>query len=228
MNILLNDGVLRSAMVSKMAYTTNVDKWVQKGFAKCNRIESHLSRVHICYSGDRSLVAGFRGSQHAKDFLINLNIQKETFCYRQYKSQVHHGFMAMFKSIEPELTQLIYKEKPLSITFCGHSMGGAVATIASAYYGSMFNKNKNITCHSFASPLVGDKGFSEWFQENVNESRRVVLEGDLVPLIPIAGYQHIDDPIHIDLWKPIKQPLIMHDLDTYLEALCVPYTGFKR
>lgn len=224
MSALLNESVLRSAMVSKMAYTNNVDKWVQRGFTKSIRINSPLSRVQVCFTGDRSLVVGFRGSQHTKDLLVNLNIQKDTYCYRDYKSKIHHGFLTMFNSIESKLTKLIYDERPLSITFCGHSMGGAVASIAAAYYGSMFNKNKNVICHSFASPLVGDAGFCGWFQESVNESKRVVLKGDLVPLIPICGYQHIDDPINIDLWKPFKQPLVMHDLDTYLEALCVPCT----
>jgi hypothetical protein len=86
----------------------------------------------------------------------------------------------------------IVAEYPIErIVFAGHSMGGSLATLASAYYGSIF-EYIFITCHTFGSPVIGNDGFVQWFSENVDESTRLEIEEDIVPVIPVNQlFKHV-------------------------------------
>ena len=66
---------------------------------------------------------------------------------------VHSGFLTSFFQSRKESTSFSTRENR-PIIFCGHSLGGGIATIASLYY---TYKYKNVSCVTFGSPRVGDK-----------------------------------------------------------------------
>lgn len=137
------------------------------------------------------------------------------------------------------------KEK-VTIYVTGHSLGGALATLATAHIKKLIVSG-DISAHypilySFASPRVGDDDFSKAFDDL--ECYRIANSEDLVPkipiptLLPIAGrlparngiltlltrwlneklnFQHVGLPLYFTLSK--KTISDNHTLPVYFEAL---------
>jgi len=145
----------------------------------------------------------FRGSKNINDLINTVNIKPKKINFTDFNNNneiyIHNGFYNKFFSIESKITQdikEIINNYPIQrIIFSGHSLGGSLAAIAAAYYGCMF-KSIFITCHTFGIPLIGNEGFINWFTNNVDESKRIETEEDIVPLIPINNnFKHIPNGI---------------------------------
>ena len=79
---------------------------------------------------------------------------------------------------------------PIYIT--GHSLGGALAQIATAILGN----DRIAACYTFGSPRVGNYIFDLWVKP---PSYRVINYADIVPQVPIPvpfvmPYRHSGDP----------------------------------
>lgn len=75
---------------------------------------------------------------------------------------------------------------PIYIT--GHSLGGALAQIATAVFGS----DQIAACYTFGSPRVGNSYFDLWVKP---PSYRVMNYADIVPTVPFPIiYRHSGDP----------------------------------
>lgn len=145
-----------------------------------------------------TIYISFRGTSDICDIIDVVDIRPK----RLMKDiAVHNGFAEQFFSLEPKITndiKEIISSFPIErIIFTGHSMGGSIATIAAAYYASMFTK-MYITCHTFGTPATGNQSFVDWFKDGVDESTRLEIEEDLVPLIPInKQFHHIPDGVRL-------------------------------
>lgn len=139
------------------------------------------------------LVVIFRGTESKKDLFTDLNILQEKLDLKNINlsPKIHSGFLKQFLSVKESITQ--YIEKYDNVIFCGHSLGGALATISSLYFFFYFEKFKKINCVTFGSPRVGDKMFSTLFNTVVNESIRVVSDNDPVPCFPTKWrFNHVN------------------------------------
>lgn len=104
------------------------------------------------------------------------------------------------------------RESELTIT--GHSLGGALTTLLSFFLAcdmlitdgvlkySRDHVRKYISCVSYASPLVGDKGFQKAFavleEENRLKHVRITNSRDPVPLSPpLPSYRHTGVQVHL-------------------------------
>lgn len=146
---------------------------------------SEDTQLYIKKDGDTIYVT-FRGTSSIKDALVDLNISR----YRIRENiKVHEGFFNQFKSVEIQITKRLVKDDDnvKRIIFAGHSLGGALAQIAAAYYGDVFDF-AHVACHTFGSPRVGNSHFVEWFEKNVDENVRVANRKDPVPMIPTFHY----------------------------------------
>lgn len=235
----VNDKLLRSAYASKLAYmkTANAarlqhySKQLQTSDAHARQfIQDKRTGVHAfaLNTGENSHIVAFKGSSTWRDIITFADAKMIEFSYRDAHVKLHSGVFRMFESIEPILTKLIYPDAPelgnhQYITFTGHSMGGALAIVAAAYYGNMSNKNSIITCHTFGTPKVGDREFYNWYKQGVHESINVVNYTDVIPCLPsLQTYTSMDninivnDSTHF--WNKID-PFTNHDLDTYIDLL---------
>jgi triacylglycerol lipase len=117
-------------------------------------------------------------------------------------------------------------EKPIYLT--GHSLGGALALIASAVLGGTSGLGDRIAAvYTFGAPRVGQRNFSEIVKA---PHYRVINSGDIVPLVPpnwILGYVHTGTPVLLkkDLNKPIRRsPRASAVIHTILSIFLWPFT----
>ena len=80
------------------------------------------------------------------------------------------------------------------IYFIGHSLGGALAQIATAKFGS----DRVAACYTFGSPRVGSAFFDLWVKP---PSYRVVNYADLVPQITVRKTS--SGPAHMIASSPL-------------------------
>jgi hypothetical protein len=175
---------------------------------------------------DNTVYFSFRGTRDITDITDVIDIRSKDLGNNII---VHTGFYEQFMAIENQITQdtinLINSYPIERLIFAGHSMGGSIATIASLFYARKFN-DKHITCHTFGSPRTGNKTFADSFIELVDESRRVEVEEDIIPMLPInKRFIHVPNRIlirgdsNMDLFTKIKYVAENHSCENYIEKL---------
>ena len=111
------------------------------------------------------------------DVIADVKIKPVDF---EEKGKVHQGFRDAFFDVCDELDDKITELSPRHVWFTGHSMGGALATLASVY----FQPNHGLRgVYTFGSPMVGDAKFAQFGQR---DHYRFVNNNDFVAnlLIP--------------------------------------------
>lgn len=144
------------------------------------------------------MVLAFRGTQEINDWNTNLNTELRKFTIRKkgkttfssYKGKVHKGFFLGWADIEkPVLERLEFWRNhnngrplpPLLIT--GHSLGGALATMATASL--LENGFKVAGLYTFGQPRVGDRTFIQQLEDHpLLKVYRFVNNNDVVPHVP--------------------------------------------
>lgn len=89
-----------------------------------------------------------------------------------------------------------------SIVVTGHSMGAAVATLATYSFMTRWDMRVSML-YQFESPRVGNTAFASAFMETVGQAIpvfRITYNRDAVPHVPpnILGYVHIDREVFYD------------------------------
>ncbi len=82
--------------------------------------------------------------------------------------QVHTGFFAAFDAIRTDLDQTLERalgESYKPIFVCGHSLGGAVATLVSCYLRTTRRRNP-VRLYTYGQPRVGNVAFATEFWKN--------------------------------------------------------------
>jgi hypothetical protein len=109
----------------------------------------------ILLEHDTHIFLGFRGTEvtSIRDIKSDLKAVIKT-C--ETGGKIHTGFDEAFSQVDVEIQQFLnldeFKEKPLFIT--GHSLGGALATIAAK---KLTHKGGIASCYTFGSPYGGKR-----------------------------------------------------------------------
>lgn len=134
----------------------------------------------------------FRGTNGFSDVLTDLDIL--TLGFGEHVGvRVHKGFLEQFQAVRPSLTNFLKDREGEynHIVITGHSLGGALATIAGAHFSHLY-LGVEVAVHTFGSPRVGNKAFGKYFNEHVAEHWRVVNEEDPAPLVPASWrFSHV-------------------------------------
>eukprot|EP00854_Cymbomonas_tetramitiformis_P000382 gene382-714_t len=114
-----------------------------------------------------------------------------------YSIEVHFGFWCAFQAVDSELRKALARYQAehtdlRAILFTGHSLGGALATIASLeYMSSKEAHSAPATLCTFGAPRVGNEAFAKILTSLVPNATRVVCKMDGVPALPpIASFKH--------------------------------------
>ncbi|CAK8994608.1 Lipase (RDL) (Triacylglycerol lipase) (ROL), partial [Durusdinium trenchii] len=115
--------------------------------------------------------------------------------------KIHKGFLLAFNAVQLEILQVLapFLEAHPEITkivACGHSLGGALATLCGAFLGAAMPR-KLVQVSTFGSPRVGNFLFKRHFDSLVSSCWRFVKVGDPITRTPIQapctriGYKHV-------------------------------------
>ncbi|WP_444890292.1 lipase family protein [Microbulbifer sp. DLAB2-AA] len=204
-NSLANPGfswpsVLSMALASKLSYeekevveSTALDDWgyLYALFLDIKNTECFLAET------DSHVLLSFRGTQGIGDWVGNINLFP---IHNPNYGTVHNGFFDAFYDVEKLLIEHLPKDKPMWIT--GHSLGGALAAIASVEWRSKFEIYGICT---FGQPRTGHQDFSETIRNSYPDSFfRFVNNRDLITRIP-PGFQHAGSLYHFDANGDIQE-----------------------
>jgi hypothetical protein len=152
----------------------------------------------------------FRGTRDIGDGLDSIDVRQTPFCSDGVR--VHTGFHRQFTQIVQDLEAYLEMESSnKTIVFCGHSLGGAIATLASVYFANKYW----VHCYTFGSPRVGNMEFCKLFESSVTDHMRVVTSNDPVPMIPISfRFNHVGPAMIVD--DDCKVFEVKNDIPWYL------------
>jgi hypothetical protein len=148
-------------------------------------------QAFLAVNPEELAVLAFRGTANSEDWGINLDALRMPLPgYRNV--WVHSGFWTAFQAQRKEIEKALATHVPpgLGLYITGHSLGGALAQIASA----ALERDTLAACYTFGSPRVGTVKFD---REVKCPHYRLVNHWDLVPGVPPPtpwGYQHSGDP----------------------------------
>jgi predicted lipase len=190
---------------------------------------------------NKSIYVVWRGSESKKDFQNDASIDKVPFLNEGEK--VHIGFKYCWESVVGDTYDAIdtaienLQGKTKDIVVCGHSLGGAVATL----YAHSIKKHYpdyNIKSVTIGSPRVGNKTFKDNYDLSDIDTLRIVHNNDLVTHTPYIKFYHVNYQLRLDnngnvlkrdksldaLWLYIRalfsgKNIKDHMCDGYMEAL---------
>jgi triacylglycerol lipase len=116
---------------------------------------------------------------------------------------VHSGFNREVDDLWPLLEDLL-RENTLPVWFCGHSLGGAMATICAYRCKTSSISSNPQELHTFGSPRVGCKRYIRHAEVT---HYRWVHNNDVVTRVPPVwmGYRHCGNEIYLDRYGRIRK-----------------------
>ena len=142
----------------------------------------------------------FKGSKEPMDWLTNFNTKEQDF-YQQ--GRVHHSLKLFYKSLKQKKfsdgkVPPLFLERNIGqlnndtkFIIAGHSLGGAIATLAGSYLLEMGIKSQNISVYTFGAPPIARTDFCEHYQHKLN-IYRLVNSNDMVPkLDKLTKFSHL-------------------------------------
>lgn len=164
------------------------------GFAEHRIFEKDGTFAVAAHNGNRSIVV-FRGTEpdDPADIVGNLSVLPVVWAPG---GKVHHGFAKAHATIWQDLNAAL-ANFPKPVTFTGHSLGGALATLSL----SVIPQHEAIT---FGCPRVGTDTFAAAFPND----RLTRFENccDLVYRVLPQPYVHVGQQSYIDNSGNISQP----------------------
>lgn len=136
------------------------------------------TQAFIAFNDDYAVIV-FRGTE-AKSIKDIRTDTKARLIKSRLNGLVHEGFQTAFESVEDTINERlqsdVLKGKPLYIS--GHSLGGALATIATR---NLKPPVEIAACYTFGSPRVGNE---DWINRIKSPVYRLVNAADSVTMLP--------------------------------------------
>lgn len=198
-------------------------------------IDPHAGEIvsygFLALSATNELVASIRGTSTILEWLHDAAFLMVGSPIPGLSGMTEDGFTAIYKglrtdkpagattavaAIKAHLTAGVAK----TVTVCGHSLGGALATLLVADV-AVNTPYKSPVCYTYASPRTGDHIFAASFNSVVPSDYRIVNRQDLVPQLPPIlplPYEHVNTKYELNPpFGKIQQNLLcMHHLTTYV------------
>lgn len=187
---------LALARAAKLAYRepAEVERAVIEdwGFWGCRFLDVDDVQCFVA-AGRRAVVVSFRGTEaDLDDWMADLNFE---LIDGPLNGRVHQGFYEALSNVWRQLDDLVEQltgDGSRSVWVTGHSLGGALATLAVARW---VEKNRRVAgLYTFGQPRCGNDEFSRNFDFAIRPyAFRFVNNSDLVTRTPprVSGYRHI-------------------------------------
>ncbi|BBB92094.1 MAG TPA: lipase family protein [Methylomusa anaerophila] len=185
------------------------------------------------------------GTETEKDIRVDLSWDKIPFATKSSLSinqlpKVHQGFYQYLRTAgeaevvdeengrPQDLLNILLAHPEQKIYLTGHSLGGAVVTLAAASLLEAGVKPQQIEVITFGAPAVGNTAFKDLFEARLNLTR-ITIHGDPIPLalqrIP-GGYTQFGQETS---WKkPDYIGQNPHDIASYLDLAMKQYYHIRQ
>lgn len=184
------------------------------------------------------VIIAIRGTEGIQEWIHDADFLLVPCPFLAGAGHTEDGFTAMYMSMTtsldpscPHVTKslpaLPYPRPVTSLTICGHSLGGALATLLALDVGAN-TPFKNPTAYTYASPRTGGPQFAATYNQVVPNTFRVAGRIDLVPKLPLPPlYEHVLGLYEVNSVVIARPPKILvkpdvvclHILTTYLFLL---------
>ena len=120
--------------------------------------------------------------------------------------KAHEGFVSEYMLFRDKVIEYVDMHPNKEVHVVGHSLGGALATIASFDIASTLDREVNTV--TFGAPRVGTKDFRSAFEKLPINLYRVVVANDPIARVPgmLIPYEHVGQLIQInesgDMYAP--------------------------
>jgi hypothetical protein len=198
-------------------------------------IDPHLGDVvtfgFLAVSATGELVAAIRGTDSILEWLHDASFLMVPTPIAGSHGDTEDGFTAVYKSLrigqangtlsaKDSIKSYLASGAAKTVTVCGHSLGGALATLLTLDVG-LNTSCTSPTSYTYASPRTGDHTFAGSYNAAIPSSYRIENRQDLVPKLPPPLpllYEHVNTKYElIPLPDQINPTLLcMHHLTTYL------------
>jgi len=177
--------------------------------------------IHKRENGE--VVIAFCGSNSKVDWKNNFRFWKKAYKDCEIPFVAHSGFLKCWKLIRHEVEDRVRALNPTSITFTGHSYGGAISVLCMEDMKYCF-PDIEIQMVTFGAPRV--IGWRNWkkIKDRWENSRQFRNGSDVVTNVPFIFmfFHHVvkrtcmgDKPTFFGLFNPYKY----HDLNAYYEQI---------
>ncbi|HLH44395.1 MAG TPA: lipase family protein [Bryobacteraceae bacterium] len=186
-------------------------------------------------SASRNVFVTFRGTETLEDWLSNITIRHTNHAW----GPVEEGFWNLYAQCQENVRAGVQAAAEAGqIVVTGHSLGGALATLAAA---DLTISGVAVKMYNFASPRTGSPAFAEQFNQRIAAAWRAVNTEDLVPTVPIStpnlepgksahgllgvligiapklDFEHVGIPVNFTTFKGSISA--NHQMETYVAAL---------
>jgi hypothetical protein len=192
----------------------------------------------VAQDASGNVVVAIRGTEGIKEWVQDSRFLALKCPFLPGSGLTENGFTSVYESLRIErepaskrlittLSTLPYPVPPTSLTICGHSLGGAVATLLALDVAANAGFLQP-TVYTYASPRTGDLQFAATYNQVVPHTYRIANRLDIVPKLPLPPlYEHVLGIY--DLRNPFLQMkfdlLCEHHLTTYLHFLSLQAGG---
>jgi hypothetical protein len=190
-------------------------------------------------AGTGDVVIAIRGTEGILEWIHDAEFLTVPCPFLAGAGETEDGFTAMYESLQTgtsasspsvvsALATLPFAQPVSSMTICGHSLGGALATLLAldVAANTVFKKP---TVFTYASPRTGNPSFADTYNQVVPNTVRIANRIDLVPKLPLPpDYDHVQarfdlNPVQLFPLPPrviVKLTIpCQHFLDSYLHLL---------
>jgi hypothetical protein len=200
------------ALLSYEADLERLSKLLNQGqFMLLAAYDQDGSQAFLARADDFAVIA-FRGTDSYRDWKTNLMSESVSVDTRLGSVKIHKGFKKAYDRIGAQILEDVNyhvpKDKGLYLT--GHSLGGALAQIAS----TQLERDNLAACYTFGAPRVGDLSFDRLV---ACPHYRFVNGWDLVPTLPppfINDYRHTGDT---RLLTALNKPIMRRDRSPFVK-----------
>lgn len=149
------------------------------------------TQAFLAQSSEDYAVLAFRGTETAKRQDVTIDVK--ALRVSVLEGRIHAGFRVAYDSVAKDIEKSILKLQNIPLYVTGHSLGAALATVATQRLEHNPRTREIIAaCYTFGSPRVGDTHYDMEFKSPIY---RIVNTADIVTIIPLLamGYIHIGD-----------------------------------
>lgn len=150
---------------------------------------------------NRYAVLAFRGTSDWTD--VQTDIRAGRVTAGDGLGKIHSGFFNAYGLVSERIAKRLEDVKFMPLYITGHSLGGALATVALRYLEKVEGlKDQIAACYTFGSPRVGNGDFEQDIRSPIY---RVVNFTDIVTYLPLLtmGFTHVGDVRYLDRGAPL-------------------------